>query len=154
MSPSRERPSKKIFSFHIFYFKGRKKVPFLHNAIGIGRIEFSGDTCKNCVFFFHVHRCSAGVVNIWFKFLGPNKKGCGRVDNVVRKQDGILMIGGRSESNNTTSCTKEISGSVTCPPHSTTTRLVVVIIRGGGVDRDTLAPTAEKHDRTTFLFFF
>ena len=32
-----------------------------------------------------------------------------------------------------------------------TRRLVVVIIRGGGVDRDTLAPTAEKHDRTTFF---
>ena len=63
-------------------------------------------------------------VSIGFKFLGlpQTKKGCGRVDNVVRKQDGILMIGGggRSESNNTT-CTKEISGSVTCPPHSTTT---------------------------------
>ena len=46
-------------------------------------------------------------VSIGFKFLGlpqTKKKGCGRVDNVVRKQDGILMIGGGglSESNNTT----------------------------------------------------
>jgi hypothetical protein len=116
MSPSRERPSKKIFSFDIFYFKGRKKGPIFC----IMPLGFVGSQVTPAKISCPQVLLKLGV-SIWFKFLGPNKKGCGRVDNVVRKQDGILMIGGRSESNNTTSCTKEISGSVTCPPHSTTT---------------------------------